>query len=100
MNLPIERRRVFENGGHIDSPDADPFRRVKPHIIFNPTAGSVANVNQPLAKLKRLRPVAVAVTKRAGDAEKWARQAARAGCDFLIVAGGDGTLNEVVNGIA
>ena len=73
---------------------------MKPHIIFNPTAGSVANVNQPLAKLKRLRPVAVAVTKRAGDAEKWARQAARAGCDFLIVAGGDGTLNEVVNGIA
>ena len=73
---------------------------MKPHIIFNPTAGSVANVNQPLAKLKRLRPVAVAVTKRAGDAEKWARQAARAGCDLLIVAGGDGTLNEVVNGIA
>jgi len=73
---------------------------VKPHIIFNPTAGSVANVNRTLAILKRLRPVAVSVTKREGDAEKWARQAARAGCDLLIVAGGDGTLNEVVNGTA
>ncbi len=73
---------------------------MKPHIIFNPTAGSVANVNRTLAILKRLRPVAVSVTKREGDAEKWARQAARAGCDLLIVAGGDGTLNEVVNGTA
>ena len=39
-------------------------------------------------------------TKRAGDAEKWAREAARHGCEYLVVAGGDGTLNEVVNGIA
>ena len=57
-------------------------------------------MNRTLAILKRLRPVAVSVTKREGDAEKWARQAARAGCDLLIVAGGDGTLNEVVNGTA
>ena len=57
-------------------------------------------MNRTLAILKRLRPVAVSVTKREGDAEKWARQVARAGCDLLIVAGGDGTLNEVVNGTA
>ena len=40
------------------------------------------------------------MTRKSGDAEKWSREAVRRGCDYLIVAGGDGTLNEVVNGIA
>ena len=73
---------------------------VKPFIIFNPTAGSVTDEKRAGAELKRLRPVAIAATKKRGDAEKLAREMARRGCDYLIVAGGDGTLNEVVNGIA
>jgi len=40
------------------------------------------------------------VTQRAGDAETLAREAVSAGCDYVIAAGGDGTLNEVINGIA
>lgn len=39
-------------------------------------------------------------TERAGDATKEAERALEQEYDLLIVAGGDGTLNEVVNGIA
>src|SRR5438128_12444201 len=39
-------------------------------------------------------------TRKSGDAEKWSREAVRRRCEYLVVAGGDGTLNEVVNGIA
>jgi diacylglycerol kinase (ATP) len=72
---------------------------VKPYIIFNPTAGSVADASRILAELKQLRPSGVSVTKKRGDAEKCSRQAVRAGRRYIVAAGGDGTLNEVVNGI-
>jgi YegS/Rv2252/BmrU family lipid kinase len=39
-------------------------------------------------------------TLHAGDAERFARAAARRRADLIVAAGGDGTLNEVVNGIA
>ena len=39
-------------------------------------------------------------TTRRGDAERLAREAAGQGCDLIIVCGGDGTINEVVNGMA
>lgn len=38
-------------------------------------------------------------TKSGGDASHLARQAAREGCDVIFAMGGDGTLNEVSNGI-
>lgn len=40
------------------------------------------------------------ITKKNGDAAKWTQQAVRGGCDYIVSAGGDGTLNEVVNGAA
>ena len=73
---------------------------MRPHIIFNPIAGSAANTAPILAKLKRLRPSTLSITKKSGDAEKWTHRTIRSGCDYLVVAGGDGTLNEVVNGAA
>ena len=44
--------------------------------------------------------MALRITRKAGDAEKWARIAVRTKCDDIVVAGGDGTLNGVVNGLA
>jgi YegS/Rv2252/BmrU family lipid kinase len=48
---------------------------------------------------QRLGPVHAFFTEGPGHATALARQLADNGCDLLIVAGGDGTLNEVVNGI-
>jgi diacylglycerol kinase (ATP) len=73
---------------------------VRPLVIFNPIAGSVKNANAVLSELQRLDPVAVRVTRRRGDAERFARKAIREECKYLVTAGGDGTLNEVINGIA
>lgn len=73
---------------------------MKPYIIFNPTARSITDRDALLKQLRRLNPKKLCLTKRAGEAETLARAAIRAGCDYIIAAGGDGTLNEVINGIA
>lgn len=43
--------------------------------------------------------VDVRVTFEKGDGERFAREAAEAGADLVVAAGGDGTINEVVNGL-
>jgi diacylglycerol kinase (ATP) len=73
---------------------------VKPYIIINPIAGAIVNPDGLLKQLRRLDPRKLSLTKREGEAETLARVAFRAGCDYIIAAGGDGTLNEVINGIA
>jgi diacylglycerol kinase (ATP) len=73
---------------------------VKPYIIVNPIAGSIVDRDGLLKQLRRLNPRKLRLTRRAGEAESYARDAIRAGSDYVIAAGGDGTLNEVINGIA
>jgi lipid kinase YegS len=45
-------------------------------------------------------PIDVHVTWESGDATRFAREAADAGCPVVIAGGGDGTVNEVVCGLA
>jgi diacylglycerol kinase (ATP) len=71
----------------------------KPYIIFNPAAGSAGAGQRIAERLKKLQPIAFRRTRRKGDAEKWARGARASKASVIIVAGGDGTLNEVVNGL-
>ena len=73
---------------------------MKPCVIVNPIAGSVKDLDVLLKKLRRLRPGELHLTRKTGDTKIFARKAIRAGCNYVIAAGGDGTLNEVVNGIA
>ncbi len=73
---------------------------MKPYVIVNPIAGSIVDLNLRLKQLRPLNARDVRVTQRAGEAQNLAREAVRAGCNYIIAAGGDGTLNEVINGIA
>ena len=71
-------------------------------IIFNPSAG--ARRRQRLAPmLKAMEELGVEPilleTERPGDAERFAREADPASLDLVAVAGGDGTVNEVINGL-
>src|SRR5690625_941881 len=73
-------------------------------IIYNPTAGrenfkdKIPNV---LVKLEQAGfETSVHETTEKGDATGAARLAVERKYDTVIVAGGDGTINEVVSGIA
>ncbi len=73
-------------------------------VIFNPNAGQAdfleASMNRA-ATLWRDRGwmVTYAPTQFAGHATQIAREAADNGYDYAIAAGGDGTVNEVMNGL-
>ena len=67
-------------------------------VILNPIAGAVKNADPIRERLERLKFERFCVTEQPGDAEKFASEACN--FDLVISAGGDGTLNEVVNGIA
>jgi diacylglycerol kinase (ATP) len=75
-------------------------KRMKPYIIVNPIAGSVGDLSVVLNQLRRLSAQELHVTQYPGEAKTLARDAVRAGCGYIIAAGGDGTLNEVINGVA
>jgi diacylglycerol kinase (ATP) len=69
-------------------------------VILNPAACGDRALRLR-AKLGELTNGAVlCATARIGDAETLAREAARGGYRKIVAAGGDGTVNEVVNGIA
>ncbi len=71
-------------------------------IIHNPAAGrGRARFDETLARLRGLgcKPEILATARR-GDAEDLASAAARLGFDRVVAAGGDGTINEAINGLA
>jgi diacylglycerol kinase (ATP) len=73
-------------------------------LVVNPASGGeTAEDHLPMmrARLGAVFPeLDVVVTAAECDATEAGADAARAGCDRLFVAGGDGTLNEVLNGVA
>ena len=68
-------------------------------VILNPTAGSVKDIDPLIERLRSLPATTVKVTSKRGSAGRFARTAIKSGCDLIVAAGGDGTLNEVINGI-
>src|SRR3982751_4242649 len=48
--------------------------------------------------ISRAFPFEEAITQRAGDATRLTREALRGGAERVVAIGGDGTINEVVNG--
>ncbi|MEP6821046.1 MAG: diacylglycerol kinase family protein, partial [Chthoniobacterales bacterium] len=51
------------------------------------------------AQLAELPGAEIRFTKEEGDATRFAREAVEQGAEVVLAAGGDGTLNEVINGI-
>ena len=79
----------------------------KAKLIFNPLAGKGREAKPTLRKikvgLKKRKPelkMDVSFSREQGDATACAREAVRQGYELVIAAGGDGTINEVVQALA
>ncbi|WP_373895325.1 diacylglycerol kinase [Virgibacillus sp. CBA3643] len=76
----------------------------KARIIYNPTSGREVFKKELPAVLERLEiagyETSAHATTREGDATDAAKAAVDRGYDLVVAAGGDGTINEVINGIA
>jgi diacylglycerol kinase (ATP) len=73
---------------------------MKTCVILNPNAGTALAKEQLAAELQRLPGLTVAQTRQPGDARRLATEAVKTGYDLIVAAGGDGTMNEVLNGVA
>jgi diacylglycerol kinase (ATP) len=72
-------------------------------IAYNPAAGlgHPALLEKAAAQLRETGfEVTIQATQRAGDAARIAASAADGSYDLVVAAGGDGTINEVINGLA
>ncbi|ATH59713.1 MULTISPECIES: diacylglycerol kinase [Staphylococcus] len=78
--------------------------RKRARIIYNPTSGKELfkrTLPDVLIKLEKAGfETSAYATEKIGDATTEARRCLTQNYDVLIAAGGDGTLNEVINGIA
>jgi diacylglycerol kinase (ATP) len=92
-----------------ETSDAAPRRRHLSNaaLIFNPAAGGgrlrrqIHHLEEAQAILSRSGiDTTLLVTGEPGDATEFARQSVADGYDLVIASGGDGTNNEVVNGLA
>ncbi|AGB36634.1 diacylglycerol/lipid kinase family protein [Natronococcus occultus] len=87
-----DAERVGRTSGPDTAPDA------KHVVVCNPASGTEDHVDQVRA-LARERDFVVRITEQEGDAVRFAREAAADGAELVVASGGDGTINEVVNGV-
>jgi diacylglycerol kinase (ATP) len=78
--------------------------KYKTLLIYNPTAGPW-DMTRTLKRLAEYMykcgwEMDLVQTAQPGDATRYARNAVEDGVDIVLVAGGDGTINETVNGLA
>jgi diacylglycerol kinase (ATP) len=77
---------------------------MRARLIVNPASGAdkapdyLPLINERLRERVGLMDIVMTVSE--GDATRAAAQAVSDGYDYVFVAGGDGTLNEVLNGVA
>jgi len=87
-----------ETGSRGQSPEGNVW------IIANPIAGGWRGRRRREEAIRflksRLHISEVRWTQRRGDAEQWAREAAAGNVGLVICSGGDGTINELANGLA
>jgi diacylglycerol kinase (ATP) len=70
-------------------------------VILNPTAGSPEHVRSWQERIESLAgDCPVRVTSHSGEAEALAGRAVNEGFTRIVAAGGDGTVSQVVNGLA
>ncbi len=71
-------------------------------LIANPAARGAPPIERLRAAIDGIPgwDVSLETTKAAGHATELARSAVERGCDAVIASGGDGTVNEVANGLA
>ncbi|ALX49038.1 diacylglycerol kinase [Lentibacillus amyloliquefaciens] len=76
----------------------------KARIIYNPTSGREAFKNKLAGVLERLEVAGFETSAHAttaeGDAAEAAKTAVERRFELVVAAGGDGTINEVINGLA
>jgi len=77
---------------------------IRARLIYNPTSGREEVKRRLGAILQRLEKGGIETschaTESKGDATRAASEAVERGFDMVISAGGDGTLNEIVNGLS
>ena len=86
--------------------DLGPVGRLmkRARVILNPSSGRERGPEHAELLNTRLKErfddVTIVMTAGDGDAERAAKISVADGCEALFVAGGDGTLNEAMNGLA
>ena len=69
-------------------------------VILNPTAGSPETLRDWQHRVESIaRGCPIRVTSNPGGAEALARRAVEDGFARIVAAGGDGTVNQVANGL-
>src|SRR5438094_7555717 len=70
-------------------------------VILNPTAGNLETVRDWQERVESIaRRCPIRITSHPGEAEALARRAVEDGFARIVAAGGDGTVNQVANGLA